>query len=381
MKLNSFALVGAWGYDESADEHGIHLFKLDETSGALEFVSSSLRNVRAGGPCWHPTKDILYVPNESAATGRGARNGSASIYAVSVDPTTGEVSELGHAPALGANPAYVAVDMEGKYLLSANHGSPQAVLRTVKNEDGFFSSEVVPDESNLVLFELNEDGTVGKAADVIKFPAVNGRRSMLHCVLRAPDMDLFAVCDIGAGAVYMVKIDGGKLVIAGQLACHETASARYCAFHPTKKLLLLNNEETDTVSVISYDENGKMVPTGCASAVTADHVGKFQQSDVSVTPDGRYLYSLVRANNTIASFSIGEDGSLTQIEVIPLDGVSPKGCAISPDGRYFYVAAKVSGAILLYSIGNDGRLTFTGNKFEVENPANFMFLKYGSPVR
>ena len=381
--MNSYAIVGCWGGNERADEHGIHTFRWNSECANFTYISSTLLNVRAGGMCWHPEKNILYIPNESAAAGMSSREGSACIYAVSVNEESGEISEFCHVPAFGSNPAYVALDKSGRYLLSANHGSPQGVVKTCRGEDGSVQLQTIADESNVALFSVKEDGSLEGPLDIMVFEPKPGRRTSTHCAMLTPFGNHIAICDIEDGCLYLMGIDEakGQLFVAGKYDGEEVNSARYCVFHPREKYIFINNEHDKVVTALAYDEEGNLSLADSIEILPETHKGPVQQSGVRITPNGKYLYTLIRAINSVAAVKIKDGGKLEQIQLMAMDCVSPKDCAVTPDGKYLWVAGKVSGEMLLYGINEDGTLNPEAKKTPLTNPANIAFVIDGKPAR
>ena len=77
-------------------------------------------------------------------------------------------------------------------------------------------------------------------------------------------------------------------------------------------------------------------------------------SHLAISLNGKYLYSI--ADEGVAVFSIEEDGDLTFINKVDIDGM--RGCHLSTDkeGRYLYVAGYHDGKVTLVHTHRDGRL-------------------------
>ncbi len=114
---------------------------------------------------------------------------------------------------------------------------------------------------------------------------------------------------------------------------------------------------------------------GCTDNATA--VGLVRPRAIAVSPDGKNVYVTAQdtqGNGTVAEFSIGGDGTLTQLgdgnECIAensetsdctgnnsADGLKvPTGIAVSPDGKDVYVADETGSAITTLARASDGSL-------------------------
>ncbi len=91
-------------------------------------------------------------------------------------------------------------------------------------------------------------------------------------------------------------------------------------------------------------EKGILIPRG---EVDVDN-----SSYVTVSPDGRTLYSI--ADEGVVSFRIHGDGSLTRLNTANIRGM--RGCQLSvdPDGRYLYVAGYHDGKATVMYLNPDG---------------------------
>ena len=375
----SFAYVGNWGYDVNAPEHGFGIFAYDRDSGELESIGHAFDDIRIGGPCMHPTKNVLYAPDERAEV---LEEGGSQLVAIRLDPDTGAMTEINRVPSFGNAPSYVAVDGSGKYLLSANHAMGGVITCTRRNAEGGFEVFHKYDEANIALFPINEDGSIGPVCDVCVIEGSSILRSQKsshpHSVMASPDGNVFVVGDLGADRVYAFTIDAehSRLVKTADWSAVPGSSPRYSAFHPTLPLVFVNNETRPYISTFRYTSAGQLEHVGdwytLRDCDTPDD--KTLISDIRIHPSGKYIYNLVRGYEVISVLQVNEsDGSLKVIQTLPVVGEWPKGCAVSPDGRFFYLCAKRSGFTALYSIAEDGTLTYTGKTFPDFNPANVTF--------
>lgn len=77
---------------------------------------------------------------------------------------------------------------------------------------------------------------------------------------------------------------------------------------------------------------------------------------MQITKDGRFLYAIDNANNTIEIYTIGGDGTLSNTGTVATS-LDPRGFTIDRSGRYLYLVGRTSGALSGYRIGDDGSLT------------------------
>ena len=81
---------------------------------------------------------------------------------------------------------------------------------------------------------------------------------------------------------------------------------------------------------------------------------------MAIAPSGSFLYVANTGDSTISEYSIGSDGTLTELSGSPLGETyaSPLSLTIDPSGKYLYAANEGSSNLTFaYTIGSDGSLT------------------------
>ncbi len=111
-------------------------------------------------------------------------------------------------------------------------------------------------------------------------------------------------------------------------------------------------------------------------------------SEIRVSADGHFVYGANRLSDTIGVFSIGRDGTLTQVSHASTLGDYPRIFTIDPSGRFMVVGNQRADNVTTFRInpgegqgndqGDDGRgpgsLSFTGNYTPVGSPSGLVFL-------
>ena len=67
-------------------------------------------------------------------------------------------------------------------------------------------------------------------------------------------------------------------------------------------------------------------------------------------PSGRFLYGSNRGHDTLAIFSIGEDGKLKPQGHASTEGKSPRNFCIDPTGAYLLAANQDTGNVVVFAI-------------------------------
>lgn len=380
-----FLYTSRWSRHDGAP--GLTLLSLDDETGELQVISQEDNTRSFNCSFVGPNRDILYVNNETDKV-PGIPYKTGLVCAYSIDPETGHLTELCTKPTLCPNPAYTSIDPTGRYIVVAHHSEFSDSTVIEQDENGSFVPVIVTSEAVVELIELKEDGTFGEILDVKKHSAetfdpykqIGGCHP--HSAVFSPSGKLIAVCDKGDGYVYIYTIDyeNRKLkLLSKTMADTFINNPRYCAFHPTKPYLYVNNEKVRNgemhVCVFKYDEDGSLELIDVKNALPEDYAlpenSRYEQQCFCISPDGSYLYTELNGPNMIGVFKINEDGTITLIQNAHINGVWPRGMALSPNGKFLIIGCLVSGDVISYRVESDGRLSETGYKADVPGAAYF----------
>jgi 6-phosphogluconolactonase (cycloisomerase 2 family) len=164
---------------------------------------------------------------------------------------------------------------------------------------------------------------------------------------------------------------------------------RHFAFHPNGIWMYSIQEEASTIMFWHFNPaTGALSAEQLIPSVPPGFTGTDFTSEIRVSADGNFVYGANRLNDTIGVFSIGHNGSLTQISHASTLGDYPRIFTIDPSGRFMAVANQRADNVTTFSInpgqgqGNDqgdsgrgpGSLKFTGNYTPVGSPSGMVFL-------
>ena len=348
---------------------GVCACDYDPASGSLTQFQSTNTEICVGGQCVDAKRGVLYAVDEKLTDPAYRVGGGGAVSAFKIDPETGALTLLNRVSSFGVLTSYVAVDPTSQFLVVTNHTSHNYITRIVKNDEGEYVPVVVHDDATIVLYELNEDGSIGKAVDVYccygTGPLGQQTLSHLHSVYFAPLGDFCLICDKGGDLVHTLRIDRDKKkFVPCDEPFHTEAGMmpRYGCFHPTKPFVYTNNEAQPILHCFKYTPDGKLELIETVAGMDKDvpYSGvpyTVKQSDMRISADGRYLYSCVRDVDVISVYSIDLDtGKLKMIQCLRLDVKDPHSCCISPDGKYFLIGALNSHQVVSYPILEDGTL-------------------------
>lgn len=399
----TYAYIGNWSFQANPEKgKGISIFEYTPEDGGLKLIKTICPEVAAGQLWLDGKRRVLYAVDERGER-YGEVGGGGYLMAFSIDPASGELTLMNRRDSLCPEPSYITLDKSGRYIVICHCSDPWHVTRLVRHEDGTLENEVLFDETALVLFRVNEDGSLGPACDAASTPGTGGKGehsqvnvdpvsghiqlvqviSRLHAVVASPDGELLAVCDKGMDKVYTYRIDReqGRLVYLSEWNAPEVACfPRYAAFHPDpgKKVLYVNNENFALLNGFHYDSSTGALERFHKVYLLEKDPGMVEgkpvgAQDVMIHPNGKTLYCTLCGLNLIVVCRLAENGVPTVVQRLNSRGNLPRGIALSPDGRFLLSGNMVSGDVTTFAVDEDGLLTDTGKTYPAVSPSAIRF--------
>ena len=350
---------------------GIYLLEMNPVTGAL---AERAVFPNAANPSWltlNPSGTRLYSANETL-TYEGRAGGSVSAY--EIERPGRRLKLMNTVASEGAGPCHLSLHQSGKWLFVANyHGGTSAVI------------------------PIGESGELGKASDVKHHDGVLGspraasappgsfawsghERTHSHMIQADPSGRFVLAADLGLDQILVWKFDA----VAGKLIPNNPSSVavapgdgpRHFVFHPNGRLLYSLQEEGSTLVTFDYDgTTGRLRAKQTISSLPAGFAGTNYTSEVTVSPDARFVYAANRLHDTIAWFVIAADGTLRFAGEEPTRGDYPRFFTFDPSGRFLYSCNQRADAIVSFRVNrNTGALTHTGQYTPLGTPSFLAFL-------
>ncbi|MFT4212915.1 MAG: beta-propeller fold lactonase family protein [Microbacterium sp.] len=368
MTSRSRVYIGNWDRWKTPEKDAFVVCELDAATGALTRLGAQFPGVSVGQVVVDARRGVLYCTDETSRHPDRFDGGGGRVLAYRIDPATGWLTELSDRPSYGSLPSHLGLVAGGSRLVVTHHTDGPPVTRTSRRADGGFSVESVYDDANTVLFPLDEDGAIGEPLDILTWhgdggPLPRQTHPRLHSIAVAPSDAFFLVCDKGDDQVLTFRVvEGSRLEVSSVHRARPGSSPRYSAFHPSLPVVYVNHETQTVIEALAYDDAGELRSLGHVDSLPPEAVdtGATMQSDIRVSPDGRFVYQLIRELDLISAFAVdARTGALTRIQTVAAGGRDPRGCALTLDGRHLLVAARLSDDVVCWSIGVDGMLTPT----------------------
>jgi 6-phosphogluconolactonase len=339
---------------------GIYVYRMDQSSGALELAGKATGIVNPSYLAIHSTRQCLYAVNE-LKTYAGQPTGTISAFAT--DPRTGKLEFLNTRLTHGTDPCHVALDTQGKYVFVAN----------------FMSGSVC-------ILPVLDDGSLGEATDFIQhhgssLDPVRQKGPHAHSATLDPADRFVFIPDLGLDKVMVYKFDPQR----GRLQPNEVpwialrpgAGPRHMAFHPGGGFAYLINELDSTVAVLSYDRGrGTFTELQIASTLPGAFRGESACGDVQVSPSGGFVYASNRGHDSLVIYKVDQHtGRLAHVGHEPTLGKTPRHFGIDPTGRFLLTANQDTDTIVTFRIDpQTGKLLPTGHVTQVPTPVCVKFL-------
>ena len=194
--------------------------------------------------------------------------------------------------------------------------------------------------------------------------------------------DWVFIPDLGENAVFQYHYDAESKHLTPQthIEFEPGSGPRHMVIHPSLDICYISNELFNTVCVAKLDSTDpdsikkRLEPIQYESTLD-DRESTSYVSEIKLSPDARFLYISNRGDNSIATFAVQSDGSLTRTALTPTGGKFPRHFAITPCGGALIASNQDSGNIRVFDRDVDtGVITDTGTVLDVPAPCYVRFI-------
>lgn len=339
----------------SGEATSIGIYQLDESDGSISLTGQSPPIKNSSFLCLDRSKKFLYAISEITDYD-GRDDGCLTVFAV--DPQTGGLEHRQTVSSEGGGPAYICLDQTNKFLLLANYVA-----------------------GNAVIFPIGNDGLLGEPSDRRQHEgsSVNADRQDAphpHSIVVSPDNQWVYVPDLGLDRIVAYRLDLSAGALSPTATCDATTppgtGPRHLAFSPDGSHAFCTLELSSQLVVYDY-EQGHLTERALLSTLPAGYDGESYNAEVSVAPDGRYVYVSNRGDDSIATFH-REGSTLTWIDAVPTGGKTPRHFALSPDGAWLLAGNQDSSSICCFRRDQEtGKLSQVGEVAASPSPAMILF--------
>ena len=341
------------------EDQGITLCELDRSNGKLKKLKVFGGHPNPSFLEIHPSNKFLYAVNEIGDY-EGKKAGS--VTAFSIDPKTGDLTQLNQLSSKGGAPCHLAIGDKGKILLVANYFGGSVISYRIADDGKLEEASFVQHEGSSI------DPRRQKAPHAHSFNFdPSGRRGY--------------AADLGLDKVLVYKVTK-----RGKLKPHKTPFAktepgggpRHLSFHPSGKFAYVNLEMTSKVTAFAHDvKKGTLAEIHTLSTLPENHEPHNSTAEIRVHPSGKFVYCSNRGHDSIAVFAIDQaSGKLTFVEREPSGGKTPRNFCIDPSGAFLLAANQSSNNVAVFRVDTKtGALTPAGSSIESPKPVCVRFLE------
>jgi 6-phosphogluconolactonase len=339
---------------------GIYVYRLDPSSGGLEFVSKTTGIANPSYLAFDSTQKFLYAVNE-LKTYEGRPTGTVSAFAV--DAATGKLEFLNRQLTHGTDPCHVLVDDRRKHVFVAN----------------FMSGSVC-------VLPVRDDGGLGEASDFVQHQGsgidpARQKGPHAHSVTLDASNRFAFVPDLGLDRLMVYRFDPKRGMLEANavpwIKMKPGAGPRHLSFHPAGRFAYLVNELDSTVAVLSYDESaGTFEHLQTVATLPEGFAGASTCADIQVSPSGAFVYTSNRGHDSIVIHRIDpRAGTLDYVGHAPTQGKTPRSFGIDPTGNFLIAANQDSDTVVTLRIDPEsGKLTPTRHVSQVPTPVCVKFM-------
>lgn len=332
---------------------GIYAWRFDAATGGLSEIGLVGETANPSFLALHPNGKYLYAVNETSA---------GSVTSFSIDPQTAKLAELNHVPSGGADPCHLVVDLTGHAVIVANY-TGGSVSSLPLNSNGTLASAVT--------FLQHHGSSVNKARQ---------EAAHAHDVVLSHDNRFAIVCDLGMDKLMVYRFDART----GALSANDPPFARmkpgsgprHFVFDAAGKHAYAISELASTVTTFDWDANhGILREIQTVSTLPADFKGENTAAEIAIDPSGRFLYGSNRGHDSLALFPIdAATGRLKPAGRFSTGGRTPRSFAIDPTGKWLLAANQDTNDIIEFRIDpKTGTLVAAGRRLQLSQPVCILF--------
>lgn len=325
-------------YTSPTGSEGIYQSTLNLRSGELTTPILAAKTPNPSYLAIHPSQPILYCANETASGGVTAFSiGSENKL---TNPTEFKIN--------GGGPCHLSLNPYGSQIATANYGT---------GDFNLINSTGNP------LWHHNNNPSEQK-------------NSHAHCIKFHPTLPFAFATDLGRNQILSWIIRDG---IPQNLQTHTltSGSPRHFVFSKSGKTLYVNSEHSSTVTALRINSSTGTL-TEFQTLTTTDPLKKTNNTtaEILLHPTGNFLYISNRGQNSIATYKINDDETLSEPTLTPTDADTVRGLAIDPTGSYLLAAGQNNDIVISLKVNQStGIPSLTNHKISVSKPVHMLFAK------
>jgi 6-phosphogluconolactonase len=349
-KEDSRLFVGGFTIDTAK---GLSVFDFNSSNGDLKLISESDVGPNPSYFCYSGKKKLIYVLNEVM---KFNGNFGGGLTTLKYDTKTGTFEKLNEILIPYGGPCYISMSPDSSFLFVANY--PNGSVAVVK---------------------LDDNGIPETITDTLVYYMDAPKPSHAHMILNDPSGEKVYVTDLGLDRIMVYNFDRntGKLNWAGNdtLSLPVGSGPRHFTFNANGSKMYVINELGSKMMVINVDKQEGLKLIQTLPTFRQGFEGNNYCADIHMGKDGKFLYGSNRGENTIVTYKVEPDGTLTLAGHTSCGGNWPRNFVIDPAGKFLLVGNQKSDSVSVFKLNNTTGLPVEPAKsFKVAAPACLKFV-------
>ena len=329
-------------------ERGMHVFDFNEKNGKVTAISDADVGPNPSYFCYSSKNQLIYVANEVMEF-NGRFGGGISTFRYKAEDATFE--KLNEMLIPYGGPCFISISPDSGYLYLASY--PNGSISVVR---------------------LGSSGIPESITDTILYRKDEPDASHAHMIMNDLSGDKIYVTDLGQNMIFRYSFNRniGVLSPIDTLRVPDKFGPRHFVFSRDGSKLYVINELGSKITVFSISDSPQLIQI--ISTVREDFNTDNYCADIHLSNDGRFIYGSNRGENTIVTFEVKADGTLSLAGHTSCDGNWPRNFTLDPSGKFLLAGNQKSDSVAVFKINDsNGIPSFTGEKFKVTAPACLKF--------
>ena len=337
-----------------ADSKGLSVFDFNPGNGDLKLVSEARVGPNPSYFCFSAKTNLFYVANEVMEF-NGTFGGGLTTFKYEAEEATFEKINEMLIPYGG--PCYISMSADSSHLFIANY--PNGSVAVVR---------------------LDNIGIPSEITDTILYNKSAPDESHAHMILSDPEGKKVYVTDLGLDRIIVYDFDKttGQLIQTenGLVQLPDGIGPRHFVFNANGSNLYVINELGSKMLVFNIKENEEPGLVQILPTTRSSFEGNNYCADVHISKDGKFLYGSNRGENTIVTYKVEPDGTLTIAGHTSCGGDWPRNFVIDPSGKFLLVGNQKSDSISVFRLNKKTGLPVEpGKDFKCNAPACLKFIE------
>eukprot|EP01043_Picozoa_sp_COSAG02_P055930 COSAG02_NODE_6558_length_3495_cov_9.279152_5_plen_367_part_00 len=327
---------GSYLYATLREDNELAWYSVGSSDGSLQLQGTVPLPGHGAGIGADPSRTTLFV----------ATHDTAQICSFRLDAATGAPSLLNVLDTGLEDPAYIATDLSGRFLITPFYASGCVATYPIDPSDGAVRGKAIShidtnkhahgvaiDPTNTHVFIPHAGGTYPHYPEGVRGGSCIHQFSLSSDGALLPNRDATTVHVTGH---------------AGDAAAE--VGPRHLHFRPDNRFVYSSNEQDNSVTMYTYDAStGNLTPQQTVSSLPADFTEGGAAARLQLHPSGRWALCANRGHQSLAVFAVDEvTGRLTFKGCTKVDA-TPRAFHFDPSGRFCYSAGEQTDTIKCFS--------------------------------